>query len=473
MPGLIAAALGALFAVPIAVALSPLFPLRGPRRADPDVGLHADLAVLLPGALVIFAIGAGSALLSAAMWSRTQGSEHADTAVSAVNQLAARLRLTPVPTMGSRFALEPGRGARRAPVLPALIASAAAVAVIVGALVLAASLDGLLSSPARYGAPWDLQIPAGNSQEVRAAITGDERVDGAALAAAGELNVAVDESQPTQLLAVGIEPLKGSVEPVVLEGRSPVGRDEVLVGSALLERLGLAIGDRIQVSGPGGEQTMTVVGRVIVPIVGGSQTDNGIVVPLDTFTTLGGEELVAAIDAETVILTRLVDGTDVTAIRSELEAEGLPVDGTFRQSSVTVLDEVRGIPFYVVSFTAFVGALAVFHALVVTARRRRRDLAVMRAMGCSRRQTGAVIHWQGFFLAAAAIALGVPIGMIGGRLLWNSIADGTNVLSVTETPWTAVAIVAMAAVLGAAVVLATGPAWAASRRRPGVDLRTE
>ena len=84
-----------------------------------------------------------------------------------------------------------------------------------------------------------------------------------------------------------------------------------------------------------------------------------------------------------------------------------------------------------------------------------------------------MIHWQGFFLAAAAIAVGVPIGLIGGRLLWNSIADGTNVLAVSETPWAAIGIVAASAVLGAAVVLAAVPAWSARHRQPGADLRTE
>ena len=140
---------------------------------------------------------------------------------------------------------------------------------------------------------------------------------------------------------------------------------------------------------------------------------------------------------------------------------------------MTVLTEVRGIPFYVAAFTGFIGALAVIHALIVTSRRRRRDLAVMRALGCRVRQARGVIHWQGFFLAVAAIALGVPIGLIGGRLFWRAIAEDTNVLSVIETPWAAIAIVATAAVLGAAVVLATGPAWTASRRRPSSDLRAE
>jgi hypothetical protein len=472
MPGLAAAALGSVLAVPIAVALSPLFPLRAARRADPDVGVNVDLQVLIVGALIIFAIGAAAALLSASLWSRTTRSDGADTTVSVVTQMAVRLRLRPEPTMGSGFAFQRGRGARRTPVFPALTGSVAAIAVIVGALVLAASLDGLLTSPARYGAPWDLQIGVGEeSESVGTLITRDDRVDAATVASSGELNISVNGSLPIQVFAVGVEPLKGSVEPVVLEGRVPGGPDEVLVGSATLDRLDLNIGDRIAVSGTGDELTMTVVGRAIVPIVGSDLTDDGIVLPLDAFSSLDGEDLVPRI--ETAILTRLVEGADVEGFRTELEDAGLFVDGTFRQASVSVLDEVRGIPFYVAFFTAFVGALAVFHSLVVTARRRRRDLAVMRAVGCYQRQTGAVIHWQGFFLAVAAIALGVPIGLIGGRLLWNSIAFGTNVLSVSETPWAVIGIVAASAVLGAAIVLASVPAWSARRRPPGVDLRTE
>ncbi len=474
MPGLAVAAFGAVLTVPVAIALSPLFPLRAARRADPDVGVHADLQVLIVGALLTFAFGAGAALLSAALWSRTKGSDRAGTTVSVANQLAVQLRLPPVPTMGSRFALERGRAARRTPVLPALAGSAAAIAVIVGALVLAASLDGLLTTPARYGAPWDLQVGAGEEFETaRRLITGDDRVSAATLAGAGELNISVNGSLPDQVSAIGFESLKGSIEPVVLEGQAPAGPDEVLVGSATLDRLGLDVGDVVELSGPGGEQTVTVVGRAIVPIVGSSFTDEGIVVPLDAFRTLGGKDLVASRDAETVILTRLVDGADVERFRSELEAEGRFIDGTFRQSSVSVLTEVRGIPFYVAAFTGFIGALAVLHALIVTARRRRGDLAVMRAIGCRGRQTGGVIHWQGFFLAVTAIAFGFPIGLTGGRQLWTVIADDTNVLSVIETPWAAIAIVATAAVLAAAVVLATGPAWAASRRRPSSDLRAE
>ena len=167
MPGLAAAALGAVLAIPIAIALSPLFPLRAARRADPDVGINVDLQVLIVGALIIFRDRRWCrAPVGHTLEPHRARSDGADTAVSVVTQMAVRLRLRPEPTMGSGSALQRGRGARRTPVLPALAGSVAAIAVVVGALVLAASLDGLLTSPARYGAPSDIQVgvPGGNPE---------------------------------------------------------------------------------------------------------------------------------------------------------------------------------------------------------------------------------------------------------------------------------------------------------------------
>ena len=97
--------------------------------------------------------------------------------MSAVSRLAEQLRLGPAPTMGSGFALEVGLRDRRAPVIPSLIGTSAAIAVIVGGLVLASSIDGLLSSPVRYGAAWDLQVSVGDAvEEGERIVAADERV---------------------------------------------------------------------------------------------------------------------------------------------------------------------------------------------------------------------------------------------------------------------------------------------------------
>ena len=473
LPGTLAAVVGAGSSVPVAIALSPLLPLRMARRADPDVGIHADLVVLVVGVLAILVISATAAAMSSSLWSRATFAGSSTTMVSAVARVCERLGLGPGSAMGLRFAFERGRGPRRVPVVSALIGATAAITVVVGALVLSASLDGLLGSPARYGAPWDMLVRTGDeTEEVAGRIVSDERVDSAAEARVGELNLAANGDQPVQVFAVGMTSIKGSLEPVILDGRSASGPDEAVLGSNSFERLGVKIGDRLTASGPTGSQQVTIVGRAIEPIIGSSFTDEGIVVPIDTFASLGAAELVGDVDAEVAVLVRGVDGAASVGLRRDFEGAGLIVDPTFRQSSVTALGDIRAVPVLVAEFTALLGAFATFNVLVVTARRRRSDLAVMRALGSRPRQAGGVISWQGVAIAVAALATGIPLGLIGGRALWRTVATRTNVLGVIDSPPMTIGFVAVA-VVAVAGVLAGGPAWSAQRRRPATDLRTE
>lgn len=474
LPGLAGAIGGTVLAVPVAIALSPMFPLGMARRADPDIGLHSDLTVMIVGSLLLFVISGSAALVSAISWSRTRASTDSVVAISPVTRLAAHLGLAPVPTMGSRFALERGSGSRRTPVLPTLAGATAAIAVVVGALVFSSSLDGLLASPDRYGAAWDLQVSAGDrSDHASGQITADDRVDAAASAESGELDISTVGGRSSQEFSVGFDPVKGSIEPVILEGRSIEGPDEILLGTTTFDRLGMHLGDRVTVGGPAGDATVTVVGRAIVPIVGSSSTDTGSILPLAVFRELGGDRNVAGIDSESVILIRVAKPADLASLTQHLERLGFGVDGVFRQSNVTILSQVDDIPLYIAAFTALLGALGVFHALVVTGRRRRRELAVMRSLGSRPSQASGVIRWQGFVLAGTALLVGVPAGIIGGRLLWRSIADNADVRFVIDAPLVAFALVVVAALIGASFFLAAGPAWAASHRRPADDLRAE
>ncbi len=92
---------------------------------------------------------------------------------------------------GARFALEAGPAARRLPVRSTLGAAVAAVTVVVDLLVVAVSLDGLLGTPARYGAPWAAGVPVDLEapRQDAATLAGDPRVDEASLIATGGLTV--------------------------------------------------------------------------------------------------------------------------------------------------------------------------------------------------------------------------------------------------------------------------------------------
>jgi len=68
--------------------------------------------------------------------------------------------------------------------------------------------------------------------------------------------------------------------------------------------------------------------------------------------------------------------------------------------------------------------------------------------------------------------LGVPVGIVLGRVIWQAFAGNLGVLPVTVvTGWAIVAVAGGALVV--ANVLAVGPAVAASRLRPSALLRSE
>jgi ABC-type lipoprotein release transport system permease subunit len=287
-----------------------------------------------------------------------------------------------------------------------------------------------------------------------------------------ELGVAAAGARPVQRFAVGTSSIKGSVEPVLLDGRELVGPNEALLGSDTFDALDVSLGDTIDVSGPLGTRSMVVVGRVMVPVLGADSPDIGVVVPLQTMLDLGGLDTLSEIDVQAALFVSVADGIDAAALGRDIEGYGATLDGPFRPSSVSVLDEVRTIPIFVAAFVALLGSLAMLHALVVSARLRRIELATFRALGALPRDARNAMRWQGSFTAATAVAIGLPLGLVAGQWLWRSIAERNNVVAVVDTPWPVLAVFA-AAVVGAALVLAAWPAWNAGRRRPAHDLRAE
>jgi predicted lysophospholipase L1 biosynthesis ABC-type transport system permease subunit len=362
------------------------------------------------------------------------------------------------------------------------VAIAAALAVMVGGFVVRASLHGLLDTPARYGATWDLQVSYPRTPEAEAAVrqlARDDRFDAAARADAGGLTLVAGDRPAVQATAVGMDNLAGSIEPSLLEGRVPRGPDEVLLGTDTLRDLGLELGDRIELEGAPGDGDEPVrldagiVGRVMVPIVGNGNTDRGVVLPLDTFEALGGADLVAEVDAERALLLRLPDGSDHDAMATEIEERfGALVDRPFRPGVVSVLRELDLVPLLLAGFTALLAALAVAHALTVSVRRRGNELAVLRALGFAPGQAAGAIRWQSVTLACAALVVGIPLGIAGGRAVWQAIAGSSNVVAVVDVGPGLIAVTALV-VVGVALTLAILPGLRAARLRPAEALRSE
>jgi ABC-type antimicrobial peptide transport system permease subunit len=103
--------------------------------------------------------------------------------------------------------------------------------------------------------------------------------------------------------------------------------------------------------------------------------------------------------------------------------------------------------------------------------RRRRDFAVLKVLGVCRPQLTAVTCWQASVVAAAALALGIPAGIAGGRAAWLLFADQAGLSGQVMLPLLVVWMIP--ATLGAALLVAWLPARSVARLAPGTILHAE
>ncbi|MBA2309848.1 MAG: FtsX-like permease family protein [Pseudonocardiales bacterium] len=126
------------------------------------------------------------------------------------------------------------------------------------------------------------------------------------------------------------------------------------------------------------------------------------------------------------------------------------------------LGEIRNVqmlPVLLGGFLALLAIGAVGHALATAVRRRRHDVAVLRAVGMTRRQCRGVVFTQATLLAAIGLLFGVPLGIALGRTVWRLIAENTPL--VYQPPAAALALLLV--VLAAFVLANLLAAWPSRR----------
>jgi ABC-type antimicrobial peptide transport system permease subunit len=110
--------------------------------------------------------------------------------------------------------------------------------------------------------------------------------------------------------------------------------------------------------------------------------------------------------------------------------------------------------------------------LRIAIRRRRRDLAILKALGLVPRQVSAAIAWQASAVIIVSVVIGLPLGLAAGRTAWTLVADQLGVVVKPIVPWPLVLILIPSALV-LANLIAAGPALVAGRIRPASVLRSE
>jgi hypothetical protein len=468
LPSFASACVGGVVCVAVAIALSSRFPLGTARDYDLDLGTHADWFVL--GIAVAVVLAAALTIAAVTAWWRVTRTETEVRRPSTVDRMVAPLSRTPALMIGARLASEPGRGRRAVPVRSALVGAIAGVIGVVGCLTFRAGIQDAVHDPERSGVVWDYVLAAGESvvpRSTQQAVVNGKDV-AAAIEARWERAVAID-GHPTPTF--GVRTVKGSLPLVVLHGRAPDGPDEIAFAPTTMKSLGVSLGDRVRVGGQPA-QRVTVVGEALLPATSHTDYDQSAWMTSAGLTRAAGPP---TDNGEDYLLVKWAPGTDVAAAEQRVARIGgsdLFAEAAVLPTAVADLSRIEDLPLALGAFFALLACATVAHALVTTVRRRRHDLAVLRAVGFTRRQTRGAIAWQSSLLAIVGLIVGVPVGIAVGRLTWRWLADEFPIVYSPPAALLAVLVVAGLA-LAIANALAAGPAHAATRIRPAEALRVE
>jgi ABC-type lipoprotein release transport system permease subunit len=486
---------GAFMAVAVAIAASPLMPIGPAGLAEPSPGVEINLALLGAGvvaiALLPLALVMPVAWRAAARAGSPLGAPEPSASARA-SSLSRSLSVAGATTggIGVQMAFEPGRGRTAVPVRSALAATTVAVAAVVAALVFGTSFAGLITSPHRYGQDWaqevDFTVPAAPRALMTSVMATQPQVRDYALGVYGTVTVA---GQPVS--AIGIDPVRGSGFLSMLSGGPAAGPGEIALGERTARALHLRIGERVPVAVNGRSYRLRIVGEPVFASFsegGDSATDlgQGAEVPASLLSAAYAPPFAppecrrGAATCYSFILVRYAPGTRLPAADARIE-RALAKAGCDNCASV-ITDQrprdirdyagVRDTPLVLSALLALLAVGALTHVLLTSVRRRRRDLAMLKALGLTRRQVLGVVGWQASALATAALVFGLPLGLLAGRWSWEAFAGSLGVSGGATIPVVSV-LLAIPVLLLIANLIAAGPGSSAARLRPAVVLRRE
>ncbi len=479
---------GAVLAAGVAIAASPLMPIGPARLAEPTPGFEVNLAILGPGLLLTATLPL--VLMIPVAWIAA-GHARGDTRGSAVGPrsslvagwLTATGSLTAA--LGVRLAFEPGAGRTAVPVRSTIGAIAVAAAAMTAAFVFGSGLLGLISAPHRYGQNWsaelNLQFNAIPAAAVRAAISAQPDVDGYAGGNYGQVEIA-----GSAIPAIGVDPLAGGRFLTLLAGHAPTGPGQIVLGERTMRSLRLRRGQRVPVTIGGRSRVMRIVGVTVFPLFSqatSAATDlgTGAAVTASVLSEPDPPLCTGSLTCYNFVLIRFKPGASRRSAMAGLAAAvaraGCPrglclLTADQRPGDIRNVAGARGTPLVLGIVLAFLAVASLSHVLVTGARRRRRDLAVLKTLGLSGSQVTATVLWQSAAITAAALAIGLPAGLLAGRWSWSLFAGNLGVAASADIPALQILAFIPAALL-LACALAVLPARTAVRLKPAVVLRAD
>jgi putative ABC transport system permease protein len=376
------------------------------------------------------------------------------------------------------------------------VAITVSVSFVVGAFVLADSLEKVITEMFdELAAELDYQVRAtsetGDARESRepipieiadavAAVEGVDVVEPTLTRYAQLLDADGDAVRPAggPTLGVSWEGDEGIQGVTVKEGRPPTGPGELAIDKATADRIGFEVDDEVTYLTDVGRFSGTVT--ALIGLGDGDSFAGAALVALDLDTAL--DHFGAAGKVDTLDIS-IRDDADAAGVRSDIEAllpdrvevvTGAQVSEEVSDAVGEVIDLFATGLLIFAFITAFVGAFIINNVFQITIGQRLRELALLRAVGASGRQVRRMLAGEALLLGVIATLMGIAGGVAVARLLvfvFNSAGAGF------PSPQTIIAgrTVMVAALVGVGITMASVlvPARRAARIPPVAAMHPE
>ena len=291
--------------------------------------------------------------------------------------------------------------------------------------------------------------------------------DGKVIGTGGAPGLGVDWSNQDSLTALTIE-----------DGRAPARAGEIALDSTTADKAGYDLGDEVPLLTPGDPMTATLVGVFRFGSSGGLAGAT-----LTAFDVTSAQALLPEPGTFTSISVAAEPGVTNAALRERIKAV-LPADVAVRTKAQQAKEDAssveQGLSFFNIillvfaGVSLFVGSFMILNTFSMLVAQRTRELALLRALGASRRQITRSVLGE----ALAVGTLGGLIGMGGGLLLAMGLkaafkAFGLEIETGALVFQTRTAVWSMVIGIVVTLVAAYLPARRASRVAPVAAMRDD
>ncbi len=494
---------GCALAVGVAVALSPIAPLGSVRVVYPFKGFAFDGAPLGFGVLALLVVLVSIAIVIGWRFASAKRSA-AYVPPSGLGTWSTRfaraLRLPMPAVLGVRGAVQSTSVRTAAPARSTIFGATLAIVLLVTTLTFGASLSTLVSHPRLYGWNWTFALVGSDDVPPQAlsALHHDRDVATFSGWSTGA-NVQLDGLTVPSMIS-GSDP---TVAMPVLTGHPVRAANQVVLGPTTLAEIHKRVGDTVVLSyGTKADypiyvpaERMVIVGTATFPAVGGiggaavlhPSMGTGMWFEwqaasrlhrllMGSIYTLSGPNLALirirpniSASAARANLDRIVSLSDRLLAKYQNEVSLLGVE---RPAEIVNYRSMGATPSYLALGVVLGAVIALAAALSASVRTRRRELALLKALGFTGRQLAWTIVWQATVTALIGVVIGVPIGIAIGRWLWTLFARSIAAVPEPAVPVLSIVLVGIGAIVVANLVGAI-PGRVARRTPPALVLRTE